>query len=144
MAPPFTSAHLDGDGLPVSTPDGGCNTIRILSHTLPNPDNAVWHEEPAMMTRKGEAMSEPVTLEAIRKMFPKANHVPRTGCPKCGGKGVYDVPPEKAAKIKYLKTTGLPCICIYVDHELCDFASESLAATARKLRTEMDKGASSI
>lgn len=74
-----------------------------------------------------------VTLEEIRKTFPRAGYAPDPNCKKCGGKGMYDMAPEKAAKTKYLRTTGLPCMCIFVgDPELRQIAAETLAEVARK------------
>lgn len=75
-----------------------------------------------------------VTLEEVRAIFPNANHAPLVGCKRCGGTGVS----TKVPKLKLLKIPpeGLPCICIFVDHDLCDFAAESLAETVRTLERE--------
>lgn len=67
-----------------------------------------------------------MTLDEIRKKWPTANYAPRKGCRYCDGTGESKTHP------------GLPCVCIYVDHEMCDFAAESLAETARALRKEMN------
>lgn len=79
-----------------------------------------------------------VTLDEIRKLFPNANYAPDPACKRCGGNGTRDLPPAQAAKIKYLKTTGLPCICVFVEKDLRDFAVESLAETARQLKKELE------
>ena len=65
------------------------------------------------------------TLEQVREKFPGAKRAPRDGCKYCDGTGERKNRP------------GLPCICVYVDHDICDFAAESLAETAGKLRREM-------
>lgn len=61
----------------------------------------------------------------INKKFRNTRHPPREGCKYCGGTG------ERIAK------PGFPCICLYVDHDICDFAAESLAETATKLKAEL-------
>lgn len=65
------------------------------------------------------------TLEEVRQRWPKANYAPRADCKYCDGTG------------ERKKKPGLPCICIFVSHDLCDFAADSLAATARKIREEL-------
>lgn len=64
-------------------------------------------------------------LEEVRQQFPNAKYAPRENCKYCDGTGSKRSRPH------------LPCICIFVDHSMCDFAAESLAETARKLRKEM-------
>lgn len=79
------------------------------------------------------------TLEDVQKLFPKAKYAPDPECSKCHGRGVYDLSPEKAKAIRYLRTSGLPCICIFIgDRELRKIASEGLAAVAREMRKELD------
>lgn len=71
-----------------------------------------------------------ITLEQMRQQFPNCNYAPRVGCRFCNGTGI------KATRISLDRTVQSPCICIYVDHEVCDFAAEGLAATARKIKAE--------
>lgn len=79
-----------------------------------------------------------VSLEQIREKFPNANYAPREGCKYCDGTGVK----KNVPKVELLKVPdeGLPCICVFVDHEMCDFAAKSLADTARKIKNEMQGG----
>lgn len=70
--------------------------------------------------------AELTTLDDVRKKFPNADYAPRANCRYCGGTG------EKTNR------PGMPCICVYVEHDLCDFAAESLAETAKKLREELE------
>lgn len=65
------------------------------------------------------------TLDEIRQEFPNANYAPRQDCKYCDGTGHKRTHPH------------LPCICVYVDHSMCDFAAQSLADTAKKIRDEM-------
>ena len=65
-------------------------------------------------------------LEQIRQKFRSANYAPRKDCKYCDGTGLKRTHPD------------MPCICIYVDHELCDFAAQSLAETARQLKAELE------
>ncbi len=81
-------------------------------------------------------MEQPVTIEQIRLKFPGANYAPRVGCKHCGGTGAKPV--KNREQFKILKPPDdLPCICIYVDHSMCDFAAQGLARTAKKIRKEM-------
>lgn len=54
---------------------------------------------------------------------------PKSDCKFCKGAG------ERMVKTNPPRMTF--CICLYVDHELSEFAGDSLAATAKKLRDEM-------
>lgn len=63
-----------------------------------------------------------MTLEEIRLKFPRANYAPRENCKFCQGTGVRRV--------------TLPCICIFVSHDMCDFAAELLSETVKKIRDE--------
>jgi hypothetical protein len=65
------------------------------------------------------------TLDDVRQKFPSANYAPRDGCKFCDGTGEKKTHP------------GAPCICIDVSHDMCDFAADSLAATAKNIRKEM-------
>ncbi len=71
-------------------------------------------------------MSEDVTLEEIRKEFPNANYAPKKDCKFCGGCGTKSNHP------------GMPCICIFVDHWMCDWAAEALAETAKKIAKDLE------
>lgn len=71
----------------------------------------------------------PKSLEEVRQKYPRANHPPREGCKYCDGTGDKRRSPTVRP--------GVPCICIFVSHDLCDFAAESLAETVRKIREEM-------
>jgi len=68
-----------------------------------------------------------MTLDELRDKFPKCNHLPRENCRYCGGSG------DKRS----IGRSDLPCICIYVDHDICDFAQESLSETVKKMKKEM-------
>lgn len=67
-----------------------------------------------------------MTLEEIRQKHPRANHAPRENCKYCNGTG------------DRIDRPHLPCICIYVDHSMCDFARESLSSVAKKMRKELE------
>ena len=67
-----------------------------------------------------------VTLDDVRSKFPTVKYAPRVNCKYCNGTG------------ERLTRPGLPCICVFVDHDLCDFAAESLAETARKILSELE------
>lgn len=54
---------------------------------------------------------------------------PKQGCKFCGGTG--------ERKLKH-RDGDTFCICLFVEPSLSDFAGESLAATAKKLRSDMD------
>jgi len=74
-----------------------------------------------------------VSLDEIREKVPTAHHEPRENCKYCGGTGM---------RHKKIPATDLlpawegdcACICIFVDHELADFAQETLNKTIRTIR----------
>ena len=77
------------------------------------------------------------TLDEVRLQFPNANHAPREDCKFCAGTGAKPV--KNREQFKVLRPPDeLPCICIFVDHDMCDFAAESLSATAKKISQEMN------
>ena len=76
----------------------------------------------------------PITLDDVRKKYPNANHAPRAGCRYCGGSGERRTDKRKFTILS--PPDFLPCICLYVDHDMADVAAESLATTARKCRDQ--------
>ena len=73
------------------------------------------------------------TLTELRAKyeFEGGKYEPKQDCKFCKGAG------ERMAKMTPPRMTF--CICLFVDHELSEFAGDSLAATARKLREEMER-----
>lgn len=54
---------------------------------------------------------------------------PKPDCKFCGGTG--------ERKLRH-RDGGMFCICLFIEPSLSDFAGETLAATAKMLREEMD------
>lgn len=72
-------------------------------------------------------MSKLVSLEEIRAIYPTAHHEPRDNCKYCGGTG-------KIHKKTKLIEGDFACICIFVDHDLVDFAQQSINETIQNIR----------
>ena len=70
-------------------------------------------------------------LSELRKKYKLegGKYEPKPDCKFCGGTG------ERNLKHRDGKTF---CICLFIDPSLSDFAGESLAATAKNLRAELD------
>lgn len=64
-------------------------------------------------------------LTALRERWPLAKREPRDRCQFCDGTGERKTHP------------GYPCICIFVAHEHCDLAAETLADVARGMRQRL-------
>lgn len=67
-----------------------------------------------------------MTLEEIRKIFPKVKYAPKPDCKHCGGTGVNEKASKIAEKQNLLKRAKQPCICVFVDHEFSDEARKLL------------------
>lgn len=63
----------------------------------------------------------------VKYGFDGGNYEPKPGCKFCRGSG------ERRLKNRDEMTF---CICLYVDHSVSDIAGDTLASTARKLRSE--------
>ena len=74
-----------------------------------------------------------MTLEEIRKTFPKAKYAPKADCKHCGGTGINAKASKIAEKQKLDKKQSQPCICVYVDHKFSDEARKLLGEAAKKL-----------
>lgn len=70
-----------------------------------------------------------VNFEELKSKFPSCHHPPKEGCKYCGGTGIRH-------KVIFGKEIETACICIYVDHDICDTAQELLNETIRKIREE--------
>ncbi len=70
------------------------------------------------------------TLAELRQKYdiPSGKNEPNPICMFCQGSGE-----------RTLKRSGkkMPCICLYVDHEISDWAGQSLSAVATKLLEEL-------
>lgn len=75
------------------------------------------------------------SLDELRKLFPRAKREPMANCPRCGGTGIRkNVPATVTLKGPF------PCICIFVEHDLCDMAAEGLAEAAKRAKAGLARG----
>lgn len=63
-----------------------------------------------------------MSFEQIKAKVPNANHPPKEDCKYCKGEGFKD---------------DSPCICLFVDHHLCEEVGSMLGEYARDMKKKL-------
>lgn len=69
-----------------------------------------------------------MNFEELKAMWPDIHHAPRENCKYCGGTG------ERIIHLE--KDIVSPCICVFVDHDMVDFAAKWLNRTLERMELE--------
>lgn len=70
-----------------------------------------------------------MSLDDVRKRYPRANYAPQPKCMRCSGTGEFS-----------RNDRTYPCMCIFVAPEFLEIARETLAKTVAKLQWEATDG----
>lgn len=60
------------------------------------------------------------SLAEVKQKFSRAKYPPLEGCKNCGGTG------------ELIKHPGMPCICVFVAHDVVGIAADCLSTVAKR------------